>query len=58
VNANGLLTDSMFLRLRQYSIHGSWPKESRFASRFEQLARSLGATQRDGVPTSVGPAVE
>jgi hypothetical protein len=58
VNVHGLLTDSMFLRLRPYSIQGSWPKGSRFASRFEQLARSLGATQRDGVPTSVGPAVE
>jgi hypothetical protein len=41
VRDRGLLTDSMFIRLRPYAVEGHWPPQSRFATRFEAFSRSL-----------------
>jgi hypothetical protein len=51
VNEDGLLTDSMFIRLQPYAARGRWPRSSRFQERFDAFARSLG-----GPDTPVSPS--
>jgi hypothetical protein len=41
VREQGLLVDSMFVRMRPYAAGGEWPSTSRFGGAFRRLAESL-----------------
>jgi hypothetical protein len=49
------LIDSMFIRARPYAIEGDWFPSSRFARRFEDLARSMPSAPAPGPPAATPP---
>jgi hypothetical protein len=61
VRERGLLTDSMFVRMRPYAARGSWPSYSRFGARFDALVAGLAAASAhdcDVEPSGPERAVE
>jgi hypothetical protein len=49
------LIDSMFLRLQPYAVEGAWFPWSRFASRLEELARSMPSAPAPGRRAATAP---